>query len=182
LRHCARPLSPEEILNAEIQNLIEEMRETMRSAPGVGLAAPQIGLSLQLAVIEDRAEYHKEISSDQMSDRERKSVPFQVLINPAIVDRSEEQKVFFEGCLSLTGFCALVPRSRNVRLRYLDQHGLPQSLEATGWHARIIQHELDHLEGGLYIDRMLSRSFTTLENLSQHWKGEPIQHLLEKLK
>ena len=182
LRQRARPLSPGEIHSAEIQNLIEHMREAMRSAPGVGLAAPQVGQSVQLAVIEDRAEYHKDISGDLMAERQRKPVPFQVLINPEIVSRSEEHKIFFEGCLSVAGFCALVPRSTLLRVNYLDQHGLPQSLEISGWHARIIQHEVDHLQGTLYIDRMLSRSFTSLDNLAQYWNGEPVERVLERLK
>ena len=182
LRQRARSLSPGEIHSAEIQNLIEHMREAMRSAPGVGLAAPQVGQSLQLAVIEDRAEYHEDISADLMAERQRKPVPFQVLINPEIVSRSEEHKIFFEGCLSVAGFCALVPRSALLRVNYLDQHGLPQSLEISGWHARIIQHEVDHLQGTLYIDRMLSRSFTSLDNLAQYWKGEPVERVLERLK
>lgn len=182
LRQRARRLSPGEIHSAEIQNLIEHMREAMRSAPGVGLAAPQVGQSLQLAVIEDRAEYHKDISADLMAERQRKPVPFQVLINPEIVSRSEERKIFFEVCLSVAGFCALVPRSALLRVNYLDQHGLPQSLEISGWHARIIQHEVDHLQGTLYIDRMLSRSFTSLDNLAQYWNGEPVERVLERLK
>ena len=182
LRQRARSLSPGEIHSAEIQNLIEHMREAMRSAPGVGLAAPQVGQSVQLAVIEDRAEYHKDISADLMAERQRKPVPFQVLINPEIVSRSDEHKIFFEGCLSVAGFCALVPRSALLRVNYLDQHGLPQSLEISGWHARIIQHEVDHLQGTLYIDRMLSRSFTSLDNLAQYWNGEPVERVLERLK
>ena len=182
LRQRARSLSPGEIHSAEIQNLIEQMREAMRSAPGVGLAAPQVGQSLQLAVIEDRAEYHEDISADLMAERQRKPVPFQVLINPEIVSRSDEHKIFFEGCLSVAGFCALVPRSALLHVNYLDQHGLPQSLEVSGWYARIVQHEVDHLQGTLYIDRMLSRSFTSLDNLAQYWKGEPVERVLERLK
>ena len=95
LRQQARALSTEEIKGSEIQHLIEEMREAMRAAPGVGLAAPQIGRSLQLVVIEDRAEYHKDIAQDQLREKERKPVPFYVLINPEIVRRSEESRTFF---------------------------------------------------------------------------------------
>lgn len=182
LRQRARALTPSEIVSRETQELIEEMREAMRSAPGVGLAAPQVGHSVQLAVIEDRAEYHKDISPDLMRERERQPVPFQVLINPVIVSRSDENKVFFEGCLSLPGFSALVPRSRGVRVEYFNEQGSPQSREATGWLARILQHECDHLQGTLYVDRMLSRSFSTLENLSQYWKSLPICDVLEQSK
>jgi peptide deformylase len=182
LRQRARPLSAEEITGSEIQQLIEEMREAMRTAPGVGLAAPQIGRSLQLAVIEDRAEYHKDIARDQLREKERKPVPFYVLINPEIVRRSEEYRIFFEGCLSLGGFCAMVPRSVSVTVNYLNEHGARRSLEATGWHARIIQHEVDHLQGALYIDRMQTRTFTTLDSLTQYWKNLRSDEVLAKLK
>jgi peptide deformylase len=82
----------------------------------------------------------------------------------------------------VAGFCGLVPRSLTVRVDFLDQNGVAQSVTTKGWHARIVQHEVDHLQGALYIDRMLSRSFTTLENLTAHWKGVPIEHVLDRLK
>lgn len=182
LRRRARSLPLEEIRTLEIERLIEEMRDTMRAAPGVGLAAPQVGRSLQLAVIEDRAEYQKDIARDQLLDRQREPIPFYVLINPEIVRRSEESKIFFEGCLSLGGFCAMVPRSWSITVDYLDEHGSRRSLGATGWHARIIQHEMDHLQGALYIDRMQSRTFTSLDNLSQYWKNLPADDVTAKLK
>jgi peptide deformylase len=182
LRQRARLLTDGEIRSRQIQHLIEEMREAMYSAPGVGLAAPQAGYPLQLAVIEDRADYHQKLTSSQLEERERRPVPFQVLINPTIVRQSDERATFFEGCLSLAGFCALVPRSLSVRVEYLDEHGAPRSQDAMGWHARIVQHEVDHLQGMLYIDRMLSRSFTSLENLAQHWKDLPVPEMLDRLK
>jgi peptide deformylase len=182
LRQPSRLLTAEEIRSHKVQQLIEEMREAMRSAPGVGLAAPQAGYPLQLAVIEDRADYHQKLTASQLEERERRPVPFQVLINPVIVRRSDESRTFFEGCLSLAGFCALVPRSRSVRVEYLDEQGVTRWQDATGWHARIVQHEVDHLQGTLYIDRMLSRSFTSLENLAQHWKDLPAREILDRLK
>ena len=182
LRQRARPITVDEIRSREIQDLIDQMREAMRAAPGVGLAAPQIGQSLQIAVIEDRSEYHKDVSPEQLRERERKPVPFQVLINPRIITCSDEHKTFFEGCLSVAGFCGLVPRSRTVQVDFLDQNGVTQSVTAEGWHARIVQHEVDHLQGTLYIDCILSRSFTTLDNLTQHWKGVPIEQVLDRLK
>ena len=181
LRQRARPLSLEEIVLPETQQLIVWMHETMRDAPGVGLAAPQVGLSLQLAVIEDRAEYSKDISADRLAERQRQAVPFQVLINPTIVDHSDEQVEFFEGCLSLSGFSALVKRSRQVTVEYRDESGQPRRLEAQGWYARILQHEIDHLHGRLYIDRMESRSFMSVDNLSRHWKDMPVQTVRQVL-
>jgi peptide deformylase len=181
LRQRARPLLQEEIALPETQQLIVWMHETMRDAPGVGLAAPQVGLPLQLAVIEDRPEYSKDIAADRLKERERQSVPFQVLINPRIVEQSEEQVDFFEGCLSLTGFSALVKRSRQVAVEYWDEGGQPRRLEAQGWYARILQHEIDHLYGHLYIDRMESRSFMSIDNLSRHWKDLTVQSVRQVL-
>src|SRR5579863_10025121 len=91
LRQQSRAMSPNEIKSKEVQNLIAHMRETMRGAPGVGLAAPQIGVSIQLVVIEDRKEYHKEISAEQLALRERRPVPFHVLINPRIASVKDDQ-------------------------------------------------------------------------------------------
>ena len=181
LRQRARPLLQEEIALPETQQLIVWMHETMRDAPGVGLAAPQIGLALQLAVIEDRAEYTKDIGVDRLAEREREVVSFQVLINPRIVEQSEQQVEFFEGCLSLGGFSALVKRSRQVAVEYWDERGQPQRIEAQGWYARILQHEIDHLHGRLYIDRMEPRSFMSIDNLSRHWKDMPVQAVREAL-
>jgi peptide deformylase len=181
LRKTARPLSPGDIQLPDTQELIEWMRETMRDAPGVGLAAPQVGLPIQLAVIEDLPEYSKDVSAERLAERGREPIPFHVLINPRIVEHSEGQIEFFEGCLSLAGFSALVKRSSAVTVEYLDQHGEPKTVAAAGWYARILQHEIDHLHGRLYIDRMEPRSFTTLENLNRHWKGLPIQAVREAL-
>jgi peptide deformylase len=182
LRQPSRALSPQEISSKEIQKLIEHMRETMRGAPGVGLAAPQIGLSLQIAVVEDRKEYHKEVSAEQLALRERRPVAFQVLINPRIQTADDDQIVeFFEGCLSLPGFFALVPRSRGVRVECLDHRGKSKSIEASGWYARILQHEIDHLHGHLYIDRMHSRTFSSTQNWEKFWKGKPVTEVRSEL-
>jgi peptide deformylase len=181
LRQRARPLLQEEIVLPETQQLIAWMHETMRDAPGVGLAAPQVGLPVQLAVIEDRPEYAKDIAAERLAERERYPVPFQVLINPRIIEQSDEQVEFFEGCLSLAGFSALVKRSRQVTVEYWDQRGQPRRIEAQGWYARILQHEIDHLFGSLYIDRMDSRSFMSIDNLTRHWKDRPVQAVREAL-
>ena len=181
LRQLARPLLQEEIALPETQQLIVWMHETMRDAPGVGLAAPQVGLPLQLAVIEDRPEYSRDIAPERVAERERQSVPFQVLINPRIVEQSDEQVEFFEGCLSLGGFSALVKRSRQVAVEYVDECGQPRRIEAQGWYARILQHEIDHLHGRLYIDRMESRSFMSIDNLTRHWKDMSLQTVRQVL-
>ncbi len=195
LRQTARALTAEEIRSREIRQLIERMRQAMYDAPGVGLSrsADRI-ISLQIAVIEDREDYLEEISDAQLTERERRPIPFQVLINPSILGDSHaahgsrtqdpalrpapgESVIFFEGCLSLAGFTALVPRARRVRVVCLDEHGKRKTIEASGWYARILQHEIDHLNGRLYIDRMESRSFTSLDNFGRFWKGQPIEEI-----
>ena len=171
LREAARPLTAAEITSGEIQQLIEMMRETMRDAPGVGLAAPQIGLPLQLAVIEDVAE---------VEATERAPVPFHVIASPRLTLGTETVD-FFEGCLSVEGFQAVVSRARTVQVEALDHRGEPVTIDARGWYARILQHEIDHLGGTLYIDRMRSRTFSTVRNAARYTAGIPIPELLARL-
>jgi len=174
LREAAQPLTTGEIVKDEVQRLIRDMQETMRDAPGVGLAAPQVGLPFQLAVIEDQEEILKNLPARELALKGRRPVPFHVLINPKIVRAGEDKVEFHEGCLSLTGFSAIVPRTHTVRVEYLDEQGEPRSVDADGWYARILQHEIDHLHGTLYIDRMHSRTFTSLDNWNRYWKGKPV--------
>ncbi len=181
LRVPARALSADEIKSPEAQQLIEFMRDTMRDAPGVGLAAPQVGLPLQIAVIEDRAEYHKAATAEQLAERERQPVSLLVLFNPKIVEYSNDSVEFFEGCLSVTGYSALVNRARAVTVEYLDEHAKPQRIHAQGWFARILQHEIDHLNGTLYIDRMDTRSFSTVDNITRYWRDLSIAEIKQKL-
>jgi len=177
LRGRARPLSPGEVRSRKTGKLIERMRSVMQQAPGVGLAAPQIAMPLQLAVIEDRAEYHKEASAAHLAERGRRPMPFHAIINPVIVERSVETADFFEGCLSLPGFSALVQRALRVTVECLDERGEKKVIEASGWYARILQHEIDHLNGMLYLDRMAARSFTSVENFAEFWKGKSAREI-----
>jgi peptide deformylase len=181
LRAQARQLTREEIIGDEIQRLIRDMRETMHDAAGVGLAAPQVGVPLQLAVIEDRQEFLSSLSAQELAEKERQAVPFHVIFNPEITLLGDDRIDFYEGCLSLSGFSAIVPRAAKVRVAYLNEHGESQSVEASGWYARILQHEIDHLRGTLYIDRMRTRTFTSVENWSRFWKGKPVREVLEAL-
>jgi peptide deformylase len=182
LRKVARPLRPEEIGSNRIRELIEHMRETLADAPGVGLAAPQIGEPLQLAIIEDKAEYQSNLTAEELVERERRPVPFHVLINPEIELLSPPNLSFFEGCLSLAGFMAIVPRAQRVRVRALNEAGEFTTIEAEGWYARILQHEIDHLRGTLYIDRMWSRSFSSLDHYSRHWKSKSARELVQEFR
>src|SRR5215469_7281853 len=110
LRGKARELTREELRSEEIRQLIEWMRETMRDAPGVGLAAPQVGLPLQLAVIEDGADLQRSIAPERLAERGRRPVPFHVIANP-LIELDGEKAEFFEGCLSVPGLTAIVPRA-----------------------------------------------------------------------
>jgi peptide deformylase len=155
LRNGTRMLTREEVSSPQFQQLVEWMRETMRDAPGVGLAAPQVGLPLRFAVIEDTME---------VAETERKPVPFQVIINPLLTVVGSTEVEHFEGCLSVEGFQARVARAEAVRVEAWDYQGNPVTIEASGWYARILQHEIDHLDGKLYIDHMNPRTFTTVRN------------------
>ncbi len=181
LRQQAKTLTAGEIRSRETQELIEWMRETMHDAPGVGLAAPQIGLGLQLTVIEDKPENLKDAPADLLKERERKPVPFHVLINPKITLEGPADVEFFEGCLSLSGFTALVPRARKVKVEYLDHKGNEKAMEASGWYARILQHEIDHLQGTVYIDRMYTRTLMTGDNFNRYWKNKSVAEIKKEL-
>jgi peptide deformylase len=181
LRKQSRTLTKEEIRSASIQQLIEWMRETMREAPGVGLAAPQIGQPIQLAVIEDRSRYISDLSEAELSTYQREAVPFHVIINPKLTWLGKSTATFFEGCLSVEGFSAAVNRALDVRVDCLNERGEEIKLKGRGWYARILQHEIDHLNGTLYIDRMNPRTLTTAHNMSRFWKGHSIQEILGEL-
>ncbi|NLB71396.1 MAG: peptide deformylase [Chloroflexi bacterium] len=143
LRIKAKPVRK---FDKELQTLIDDMFETMRNEPGVGLAAPQIGQSLQLAVIEYAEEPENEDAPAPKPKR-------YVLVNPEIVQRSEDMVEAMEGCLSVPGLIGLVDRHEAITVKALTRHGKPQKIKVEGWMARIFQHEMDHLNGVLYIDR-----------------------------
>ena len=129
-----------------LQTLIDDMVETMREAPGVGLAAPQIGLSERLIVVEY---YERE------EDEEKEDAPKKVwaVLNPEIVKSSEEKLMGVEGCLSIPGLVGEVGRHAAIQVKGLNRHGKPVKIKADGWLARIFQHEIDHLNGVLFPDR-----------------------------
>lgn len=170
LREQARELTKEEILSPKIQQLIQMMRFTVRNI-GVGLAAPQIGCPYQIAVIEDREEYHKGIPLEELIKRERVPIPFHVIINPKITIDNSEYVEFFEGCLSVKNCVGVVSRARKVRVECLNEKAENVTIEAEGWYARILQHEIDHLHGKLYLDRVETQSLSTLDNYEKYWKN-----------
>jgi peptide deformylase len=136
--------------------------------------ARQVGLPWQLAVIEDREENMKDVSREVLAERERKPVGFHVIINPILTLETAVDVEFFEGCLSVPGLMALVPRARKVKVECVDENGHPRVIRASGWHARILQHEIDHLSGALYVDRMRSTSLCSLDNYARHWKSKSV--------
>lgn len=145
--------------------LIEVMRATMHDAPGVGLAAPQIGIPLQIAVVEDMYE----LDLDFARARERGPLPFRVLVNPQYSALGSNTRSFYEGCLSVPGYQAVVTRPASVRLRCTDENGRDVDESVQGWPARIVQHETDHLGGVLYIDRAVTRSLAANDVYSELW-------------
>ncbi|HQX15585.1 MAG TPA: peptide deformylase [Anaerolineales bacterium] len=129
-----------------LRTLINDMVETMREAPGVGLAAPQIGLLERIAVIE---------YFEKPEDEENEDAPKKVwaVINPEIVKVSEETLMGVEGCLSIPGLLGEVERHAEVHIKALNRHGQPMKIRAKGWLARIFQHEIDHLNGIMFTER-----------------------------
>ena len=150
------------------EDLLDELLDAMHAhlpGVGVGLAAPQIGIPLALAVIEDPADVTREIAAA----RERLPQAPLDLINPVVTSLGSEQRAFYEGCLSVTGLTAVVVRYHRVRLSAQDRAGRGYDLELSGWPARIAQHETDHLNGVLYLDRAELRSLSTSSAYEQHW-------------
>jgi peptide deformylase len=135
----------------ELQQLIDDMIETMREAPGVGLAAPQIGRSLKLTVIETLPEL------DEEGNEIEGSRDLYVITNPEIVWSSRKTVDGIEGCLSIPGYLGEVERFESIRVRAQDRFGKKIKLRLNGWTARIFQHEIDHLNGVLYIDRLTAQ-------------------------
>ena len=164
LRAVAAPYDGQ-LAHDELSALLALMHRTMRAAPGVGLAAPQVGLPLALAVVEDPGG----IDPDVAAVRERVPVPFRVLVNPRYVAVGDERAAFYEGCLSVVGYQAVVLRARQVHLTGADERGAPLDEVLTGWPARIVAHETDHLGGVLYVDRAELRSLTATDDLGASW-------------
>ena len=156
LRRHARPLEPDEIGTLRIQQLIDDMFETMRDSEGIGLAGPQVYESIRLFVAG--------------ADDEERMMPPVVMINPEVTPVGSDVEEDWEGCLSIPDIRGRVSRATDIKVRALDRHGKPISMTADGFPARVIQHEVDHLDGVLFFDRMTSfESLTFLEEYSRYW-------------
>ena len=143
LRTPAAPVPPEALAEPATQQWIDDMIETMHDADGVGLAAPQVGVAWQLFVYE---------AADE--DDPAAGIPLAVVVNPMVEPMVGEQVFDWEGCLSIPDLRGLVPRHPALRLRGSDRHGRPVDRVVDGFEARIVQHEFDHLNGVLFLDRM----------------------------
>lgn len=164
LRQQAAPFDGQ-LSNTELAELIALMRTVMHDAPGVGLAAPQLGIPLQLAVLEDLFD----VDADTAAVRGRQPLDFFAVINPAYRPVGTGTAAFYEGCLSLQGLQAVVVRPETVRLEFTDPEGNPRRQEFSGWQARIVQHETDHLQGILYVDRAELRSLSNNAEYATRW-------------
>jgi peptide deformylase len=172
LRRPAEPVRPADLGTSELRLLIAQMRATMEAAPGVGLAAPQIGVPIQLAVLRDGPERWGQLTEDERIARERNDLPFTVLINPTLRPVDDGDSVsFYEGCLSVPGLTGVVARHRAVHVEALNEDGHRVDRVFSGWAARIVQHETDHLGGRLYLDRVETRSLSTTGNYARLWAG-----------
>lgn len=145
LRRKARPVTN---FDKNLQTLIDDMVDTMRDAPGVGLAAPQVGVSERVIVVE-YAEPEEVEEGEEPKEVEPK---LYIMVNPEIVKSSRETEIGVEGCLSIPALVGEVERAYEVRLKGLNRHGQPMKLKAEGWLARIFQHEVDHVNGVLFTD------------------------------
>jgi peptide deformylase len=158
LRKPAQPVDPAQIRTRPLQQFIDDMLETMKEADGIGLAAPQVSRSEQIIVMGCPGEG---------------GFPETVLINPAILYYGPNQSEMWEGCLSVDGLRGKVTRPSMVRVRALDRDGKPLEFDATGLYAVCIQHELDHLNGKVFLDRMTDlSSLTQLDEFDRYWRKE----------
>lgn len=161
LRMKAKPVPLALLKKPGFPKLLRDMFHTMRRADGIGLAAPQIGLSYQLAVIQlAPTEHRKTLKAGEKI----------VLINPKILRASKEKANDWEGCLSLDGVRGKVPRHKKITVRYADERGVIHTRAVSGFLARVFQHEIDHLQGTLYVDRM--ENMKTLSTVAEFRKRQ----------
>ena len=173
LRAKARPLHPSEIRTPKIQQLIDDMFETMKEYQGVGLAAPQVHESVRIFV----AGFPPRQDADEDdAERDDEDVPLMALINPEIEMTSREVVEDWEGCLSIPDIRGRVPRTRQIIVRAFDRNGKKMEMPAAGFTARVIQHETDHLDGVLFFDRMKTfQSLTFLDEFGRYWSSHRVR-------
>jgi peptide deformylase len=179
LRAKARPLHPSEIRSTKIQQLIDDMFETMTEYQGIGLAAPQVHEGLRLFVAgfaPDPGAEELDDEHDEDTDADGEDVPLMALINPEITVVGRETVEDWEGCLSIPEIRGRVPRARRITVTAYNRQGKKIQIEASGFTARVIQHETDHLDGILFFDRMKSfGSLTFLEEFGRYWSRQDVR-------
>ena len=180
LRRRAVDVAPSLFATPALARLVDIMVEAMRAAPGVGLAAPQIGVPLRVFVAEDTQERMAHVSTEGRARRRRTALPLMVVVNPKIVATPGPEATFFEGCLSVRGYGALVRRATAVDITGVDANGRAISRSFDGWPARIMQHEADHLDGTLFVDRMIARSLANETELTR-LAALPVDEVLRDL-
>ena len=181
LRTPTTPVDRDAIRTGEMKKFIEGMVAAMHAAPGVGLAAPQVGVSRRIFVMEDRPVMTADLPKEVLVEREREPAKLRVLFNPVVKPVGSETREFFEGCLSIKGYTAMVRRHREVAVSYLDENGDLQEWIARGWPARVVQHEYDHLERVLYTDKMIARSFMSNEEYKARYATKLIAEVRQEL-
>jgi peptide deformylase len=164
LRERARELDPEEIASPEVQTLIDDLIDTKRATHGAGIAAPQVGESLRVAIVE--------VEEGNPRYPYKPPEPLTVLINPTIEPLSDEVAEINEGCLSVPDLRGSLPRYIEVRIRYLDREGTEHEELKRGLTAGTFQHEVDHLDGILFVDRAEPRTFATWEQFERYQREE----------
>ena len=181
LRAYAAPVPADLLGTRELDRLVDAMIAAMRAAPGVGLAAPQLGVGLRLIVLEDREELMARLSPADRAARDRTPFPLTAIVNPTLTAVGDEAATFFEGCLSVPGYMALVARAREVAVTGLDPRGKAISIRVSGWPARSLQHEVDHLDGTLYVDRMMPRTLSVNAECQARWLLRPADEVIAAL-
>ncbi len=174
LRARARPIDAGEIKSPRVQKLIDDMFDTMREYQGVGLAAPQVHESIRVFVAGFAPSPRDEEQEEQEDESER--VPLMALINPEITVVGDEVVEDWEGCLSIPDIRGRVPRAVQIVVRAYDRRAKRIELKASGFTARVIQHETDHLDGVLFFDRM--KSFETLaflDEFGRYWSHHAVK-------
>ena len=172
LAEAAQPV--EEPTAPAVRQLVSDMIETMEDAGGTGLAAPQVHVPLRVVVFFVGAERAGEAQDEGGESEDTDlAVPLTVLINPVIVPLDDERELGVEACLSVPGLMGQVSRYRRIRYRGLTPEGEVLEREAEGFHARVVQHECDHLDGILYPQRMTDLGTLIFESEARHWIGEP---------
>jgi peptide deformylase len=172
LRRKAKAIDPADIRSPRIQTLIDDMFQTMREYQGVGLAAPQVHESLRVFVAMLASPREEDDDEDDYDDEEPEKVPLVALINPEITPIGRDVIEDWEGCLSIPDIRGRVPRARQISVRAHDRAGKRIEIKASGFTARVIQHETDHLDGVLFFDRMESfESLTFLDEYGRYWNS-----------